>query len=70
MKLFVTTPAEIAQEMKRTGLSFDDIVDVEAFCLHFGGYKVGSTNYRISGEPRNLRNLRELTEHIFMSLSV
>lgn len=59
-KLFVSTPAEVAAIIKKTGLTFDDIMDVPALCIHFGGYTVDSKNYQMTGEPRNLRNYREI----------
>lgn len=63
-KLFVSTPAEVAAIIRKTGQTFDDVMDVPALCVHFGGYTVDSALYQACGEPRNLRNYREMVAMI------
>jgi hypothetical protein len=63
-KLFGQFPAVIAETMKKTGLSFDEVVDVDAECVYYGGYGIHSRMYQLYGEPRNVRIMRELTQKI------
>ena len=63
-KLFGQFPAVIAEAMKKTGLSFDEVVDVNAECVYYGGYGIDSRMYELYGEPRNVRIMRELAHSI------
>lgn len=63
-KLFGQFPAVIAETMKKTGLSFDDVVDVNAECIYHGGYGLDSSMHARFGEPRNVQIMRELAEKI------